>query len=139
MAADTLAGFPARFEWTLDDLRALVSGRPIIAEGWGLRPDLVAAIVDSPKRMVVMVPTEEFLQHQLRTLPRARAPSQNVSDPERAQRNRVARDRLVAGDAVRTASERGMAIVEVDGSLSAEEVADIVAGHFSPYLGAPSR
>jgi hypothetical protein len=62
-----------------------------------------------------------------------------VSDPERAQRNRVARDRLVAGDAVRTASKRGMAIVEVDGSLSAEEVADIVAGHFSPYLGAPSR
>jgi hypothetical protein len=53
MAADTLAGFPERFEWVLDDLRALVSGRPIIAEGWGLRPDLVAAIIDSPRRMIV--------------------------------------------------------------------------------------
>jgi hypothetical protein len=44
MAAETLAGFPTRFERALDDLRALVSGRPIIAEGWGLRPELVASI-----------------------------------------------------------------------------------------------
>jgi hypothetical protein len=28
MAVQTLAGFPTRFEWALDDLRALVSGRP---------------------------------------------------------------------------------------------------------------
>lgn len=50
MAADTIAGFPVRFEWALDDLRALVSGRPILAEGWGLRPELVAPLVDSPPR-----------------------------------------------------------------------------------------
>jgi hypothetical protein len=60
MAADTLAGFPVRFEWALDDLRGLVSGRPLIAEGWGLRPELVAPIIDSPRRMVVMIATEEF-------------------------------------------------------------------------------
>lgn len=35
-ALDTLR---RSFEWTLDDLRALVSGRPILAEGWGLRPN----------------------------------------------------------------------------------------------------
>lgn len=69
MAAQTLAGFPTRFEWVLDDLRALVSGRPVIAEGWGLRPELVAPIIDSPARMTVMVATEEFRQHQLRALP----------------------------------------------------------------------
>jgi hypothetical protein len=135
MAAETLAGFPTRFEWALDDLRALFSGRPIIAEGWGLRPALVAPIVDSPRRMIVMVPTEDFRRHQLRTLPRANALSSDVSDPERAQRNRIARDRLVAEDAVRTASEQGMSVIEVDGSLDAEGVADVVAGHFSPYLG----
>jgi hypothetical protein len=61
MADETLAGFPTRFEWTLDDLRGLVSGRPIIAEGWGLRPELVAPIIDSPRRMVVMVPTKHFV------------------------------------------------------------------------------
>ncbi|MGH3828327.1 MAG: hypothetical protein ACRDQX_14345, partial [Pseudonocardiaceae bacterium] len=38
MATETLTGFPVRFACALDDLRALVSGRPIIAEGWGLCP-----------------------------------------------------------------------------------------------------
>ncbi len=75
MAATQLAGFPTAFEWILDDLRALVSGRPVVAEGWGLRPELVASIVDSPARMVVMVPTEEFRLYQARTLDRARAVS----------------------------------------------------------------
>jgi len=135
MAAETLAGFPIRFEWALDDLRALVSGHPIIAEGWGLRPDLVAPIIDSPRRMVVMVPTEEFRQHQLRELPRA-AFGQLVSDPARAQANRIARDRLVAEDAVRTAQQLGIRVIEVDGSRDAAATAEIVADHFSPYLPA---
>jgi len=38
MAAAVLAEFADRFEWALDDLRALESPRPVIAEGWGLRP-----------------------------------------------------------------------------------------------------
>jgi hypothetical protein len=65
MATETLADFPVRFEWALDDLRCLVSGRPIIAEGWGLRPELVAPIIDSPRQMVVMVPTQAFRDLQL--------------------------------------------------------------------------
>ncbi|ONF71560.1 hypothetical protein [Amycolatopsis keratiniphila] len=134
MAADTIAGFPLRFEWALDDLRALVSGRPILAEGWGLRPELVAPLLDSPRRMIVLVPTDEFREHQLRVLPRAAAMAQRVSDPERAQRNRIARDRLVAEDAVRTAKSLGIRVLEIDGSRDAEVVADVVAEHFGPYL-----
>ncbi|MFD5249190.1 hypothetical protein ACFWIW_31915 [Amycolatopsis sp. NPDC058340] len=134
MAADTIAGFPVRFEWALDDLRALVSGRPILAEGWGLRPELVAPLLDSPRRMIVLVPTDEFREHQLRVLPRAAAVTHRVSDPERAQRNRVERDRLVAEDAVRSAEKLGIRVVWVDGSKDAEAIADVVAGHFGPYL-----
>ncbi|MFF7250947.1 hypothetical protein ACFZBU_44620 [Embleya sp. NPDC008237] len=134
MATETLAGFPDRFEWALDDLRALVSGHPIIAEGWGLRPELVAPLVDSPRRMVVMVPTPEFRRHQLRELPRAASLGHRVSDPVRAQANRLARDRLVAEDAVRTAHRLGIRVIEVDGSRDAAAIADIVADHFGPYL-----
>jgi hypothetical protein len=134
MAAETLAGFPTRFEWALDDLRALVSGRPIIAEGWGLRPELVAPIIDSPRRMVVMVPTKEFRQHQLRELPRAAPLSHRVSDPARAQHNRLARDRLVAEEAARTARGLGIRVIDIDGSHDAHAVAEIVADHFAPYL-----
>lgn len=134
MAADTLAHLPDRFEWALDDLRALVSGRPVIAEGWGLRPALVAPIIDSPRRMIVMVAAPGFRQHQLRVLQRAASLSHQVSDPQRAQRNRLARDALVAEDAVRSARQHGIRVLEVDGSLDAEAVADLVADHFRPYL-----
>lgn len=137
MAAETLAGFPVRFEWALDDLRALVSGRPVLAEGWGLRPELVAPIIDSPRRMVVMVPTEAFRDRQLRDLPRAAGVGHNLSDPARAQRNRLERDRLVAEDAARSARRLGIRVIEVDGTRDADAVADLVADHFRPYLPPP--
>jgi hypothetical protein len=138
MAAATLADFPVRFEWALDDLRGLVSGRPVIAEGWGLRPELVAPIIDSPRRMAVMVATEEFRLRQLRDLPRAAVFSQQVSDPARGQRNRLARDRIVAEDAASSARRFGILVIEVDGTLDANAIAGIVADHFRPYLPPPA-
>ena len=88
MAAETLAGFARRFAWVLDDLSALVPGRRLVAEGWGLRPELVAPVVESVRQMVVLVPTAEFRAHQLTRLPRASNAVAGVSDPERANRNR---------------------------------------------------
>lgn len=134
MARYALEEFGRRFEWTLDDLRGLVSGRPILAEGWGLRPELVAPLLESPGRMLVMVPTEEFRQRQLRELPRAREFGPRVGDPERAQANRVDRDRLLAASAAEAARERGIHVLTVDGSRDAEQVAGEVADHFAPYL-----
>ncbi|WP_344658444.1 hypothetical protein [Catenulispora subtropica] len=134
MAAETLAGFPVRFTWALDDLRALSSGRPILAEGWGLRPELVAPLLDTPRRMVVMVPTEEFRSHQLATLPRAGAMGGRFSDPDRAQANRIGRDRLVGEDAAHRAAVLGIRVLRVDGSRDAESIADDVADHFAPFL-----
>jgi hypothetical protein len=134
MAAQTLRGFPVRFEWALDDLRALVSGRPIIAEGWGLRPELVVPLTDGPARMVILVPTDAFRAHQMRTLTRAGRVSHPVSDPDRASRNRLERDRLVAADAVASARRLGVRVIEVDGSRDAEAVADLVYQHFRGYL-----
>ncbi|MEV0427953.1 hypothetical protein [Micromonospora sp. NPDC050495] len=134
MAAETLAGFPRRFEWVLDDLGALVSARRVVAEGWGLRPELVAPVVESTRQMVVLVPSAEFRAYQLARLPRASARHPGVSDPERALRNRVARDELVAADAVAQARELGVRVVEVDGSRDAEAIAGLVTEHFAAYL-----
>ncbi|MBN6041472.1 hypothetical protein [Amycolatopsis sp. 195334CR] len=133
MAAEVLGGFPDRFEWTLDDLRSLVSPRPILVEGWGLRPELVVPAFGA-ERMVVLVPTEEFRDRQVRELPRAGSLGVPVSDPERAQRNRLARDRLVAADAVRRAREFGVPVIEVDGTRDAEGIADEVQARFSRFL-----
>jgi 2-phosphoglycerate kinase len=126
--------FVERFEYVQDDLRALVSPYPIIADGWGLRPELVAPLMSSARRMVVMVPTEEFRQHQLRELSRAGALRLNVGDPRLAQRNRMARDRLIAEDAVRNAKRLNIRVIEIDGSNDAESTADLVAEHFVEFL-----
>ncbi|MEO3930085.1 hypothetical protein ABGB07_40500 [Micromonosporaceae bacterium B7E4] len=134
MARQVLVEFAERFEWVQDDLRALTSPRPILAEGWGLRPDLVAPVAGSTRRMVVMVPTEEFRQRQLDRLPRAGRLGHQVSDPELGQRNRIQRDRLLADDAVRGARRLDIRVIEVDGSRDAEGVADLVAAHFAPFL-----
>jgi hypothetical protein len=125
--------FIEHFEYVQDDLRGLTSPNPIIADGWGLRPELVAPLLSSTQRMVVMVPTEEFRQHQLRELPRAALP-QHVSDPQVAQQNRVARDRLIAEDAVRNAERLNIRVIEVDGSCDAQSVAGVVAEHFREFF-----
>ena len=138
MATEAKEIFVARFEYTLDDLRALVSPRPVLAEGWGLRAELVAPILDSPRRMVVMVPSAEYFEHQVATLDRARTLSAQVSDPERAQRNRLARDRMLASDAVESARRHGIRVITVDGSRDAEAIADQVCDHFADYLSAPA-
>jgi hypothetical protein len=134
MAERSIERFQERFAWVQDDLRALSSPRPILAEGWGLRPELIAPITDSLRRMVVMVPTEGFRQCQLQRLPRAARLRHGVSDPGRAQRNRVERDRLIAEDVVRRARSFNVRVIEVDGTRDADGVADLVAEHWAAYL-----
>ncbi|MEU0547598.1 hypothetical protein [Micromonospora sp. NPDC005979] len=134
MAADTLAGFPRRFAWVLDDLSALVTGRRVVAEGWGLRPELVAAVVGSIGQLVVLVPTAEFRARQIAALPRARTVAAGVSDPDRALRNRWARDDLVAADAAAQAERLGVRVIRVDGTLDGEQLTNVVEEHFAAYL-----
>ncbi|NUT46747.1 MAG: hypothetical protein HOV94_05415 [Saccharothrix sp.] len=135
MAEQSKHSHTERFEMVLDDLRALSSGRPLVAEGWGLRPELVAPLLDDPRQAVFLVPTEEFRRRQVRELPRAGAVSAAVSDPERAQANRLERDRLLARDVVDRAREHGLRVIEVDGRLSVGGLTTLVAGHFGPWLG----
>jgi copper oxidase (laccase) domain-containing protein len=79
-------------------------------------------------------PTTEFRRHQVRELPRAATIVHSVSDPDRAQQNRLARDQLIADDAIRAAQQHGIRVLEVDGTLDAHAIADTVADHFGPYL-----
>jgi len=133
-AERTLAGFAESFPWVLDVLRGLVAPRPVLLDGWGLRPELVAAATGDVRRMVVIVPTDGWRLRQAATLPRAGAVSARVSDPALAQRNRLERDRLIAADAVRKAHEHGIPVIEVDGARPPESIADEVADRFRPFL-----
>jgi len=129
--------FTERFTWVLDDLRGLVTPVPVVADGWGLRPELIVAITAAPERIAVLVPTDEFRLRQAARLPRAGRVHAEVSDPARAQRNRLERDRLLAEDAVAKALELGVRVIEVDGSRDAEAMADTLAEHFGAFLPRP--
>ena len=137
VAAEVQRNFPEIFAFVLDDLRALVSPVPIIADGWGLRPELVVATTGLPERMVVLVATDDFRRRQAVHLPRATRVHADVSDPARAQRNRLERDRLLAADAVRQARDLGVRVIDVDGSQPVEATADAVAAHFAAFLPRP--
>jgi hypothetical protein len=67
-------------------------------------------------------------------LDRAARVGAEVSDPELAQQRRLSRDRLVAQDAVESAGRLGVRVLQVDGSIDADGVADILTDHFRPYL-----
>jgi len=135
MAEGTLRSFVERFDMVVEDLLAMPPGPSILAEGWGLRPELVGPLLDSPRKAVFLVPSEAFRQHQVRTLPRAgRLQVPGITDVERAHRNRVERDRILTHDVVESARRHDLRVIEVDGSLDAAGVALLVEEYFRPFL-----
>jgi hypothetical protein len=135
MTAQMLAIFRERFQMVLEDLAALPDQTPVLAEGWGLRPDLIAQQLDSREQAIFLVPTELFRQSQLDALERAqRLSTSGLREPARAQRNRVERDRLLAADVVARATVLGLPLLEMDGSENAVEIAGRVEKQFRPFL-----
>jgi hypothetical protein len=135
MAEQARAIFAERFEMVLEDI-AGVPGEPcVLAEGWGLRPELVAPQLVSAEQAVFLVPTDAFRERQQAELERAqRITAEGVKDARRAQQNRVERDRILGQEVVTKAQERGLPLIYLDGTADAGEIAARVAEQFEPYL-----
>jgi hypothetical protein len=136
MAESALLSFRERFEMVLEDIAALPPGAPVLAEGWGLRPELVAPYLRSSRQAIFLVPGDQFLQRQIEIVARAAGfnPDFRVSDPARAQHNRLARNRLLARDVVDSAERLGLRVLIVDGSLDLVDVVALVEEHFRALL-----
>jgi hypothetical protein len=136
MAQRALQSFQERFTMVLEELATLPGSTSILAEGWGLRPDLVQPHLRSPRQAIFLVPSDAFREQQLRDLSRARAfPADlGVSDPDRAQQNRIARDILLAREVVDSAARLNLRVITVDGSMPPERIALLVEEHFRPHL-----
>ena len=135
MAERVLDIFTERFQMVLEDLAALPEQTPVLAEGWGLRPDLVAPELESPQQAIFLVPSESFRQSQLEALERAQhLGTRGLREPMRAQSNRVERDRLLAADVVAHATDLGLPLLEVDGTEDPTAIAGRVEEQFRPFL-----
>lgn len=145
MVAETVASWTADFSLTLDDLLALPTENFIIAEG-NFFPACVAPYLNGPHQAIWLVPTDAFCEEARIRKQAALAERQKRhgvynegSDPERHLRNVITRDQELAHVVKRQTEELGLAVVEVDGSRSIEEMTELVERHFDPYLIAAFR
>lgn len=133
MARDTLACWTERFGMAVDDLRAMPVVPPIVAEGPGLFPDCVLPYLADRRRAIWLVPAEGFKRASVvrRGKPGSR---HQTSDPERAQRNLLARDLIMGAYVRERAAALDLTLVEVDGSRDLDGMTALVARHFDLWL-----
>jgi hypothetical protein len=136
MAKTTMGMWAERVSLVVEDLLALPTDRPIIAEGAGFFPDVILPLISDPQQAIWLVPTEEFKRaaHAWRDKGAYRA--RIIADPETAQRNNIARDLLIAEHYRQATRELGLPVIEVDGTRSAEAVMAEVAVYFGPLVHA---
>jgi hypothetical protein len=123
----SLESFRDRWPMVLEDIGGL-AGQPVLAEGFGLIPELVAQGAQPP-RCAFLVPTPAFKAMSVvaRDKPVWR---HETRDPERARSNLLARDDLLAEYVRREAGTRGLPIIEVDTATDADAIAGKVATVF---------
>ncbi|HEV8579331.1 MAG TPA: hypothetical protein VGX68_09640 [Thermoanaerobaculia bacterium] len=129
-ARDLLGFYADEFEMVLEDLAAM-SG-PVLAEGVGLLPDLLAAIPVDPRRAVWLLSSEAF---RLRAYPQRGSYVEEMlsryDDPERTFREWMRRDSLVADFIADGARRMGGTILSIEGSRSVEQMAEALIERFS--------
>lgn len=129
----SLGSFRDRFPLVIEDLLALPNQRQTIAEGFGLLPELLASVLSHPAQAIWLIPSESFKRASMK---RRGKPSFSiqVSDPERAKSNLLARDMLLAAYIEEQASAYGYTVQAVDGLRSPEALANLLEQHFAPFL-----
>ena len=132
----SMRSFRLRWPLLLDELAARAGGprdRPLIVEGFGLLPDLVRPLIDDPRQALWLMPTEAFKRGSWlrRGKPSFR---DQLSDPERGAANLWTRDALIADEIDRQLGVLQLKRIVNDGSRHAEQLADVAAEWFAPFL-----
>lgn len=128
--AEELAFYDEEFALILDDLRALPTDRPVIAEGAALLPALVAGLGVAREQAIWIVPTEAFQRQHYAQRDWRHDILRECTDPEQAWQNWMARDAGFAREVAADADRRGYRILTTDGSQSLEAMLGIVERHF---------
>lgn len=133
LARDAIGCWTERVDLAVEDLLAMPANRPIIAGGPGFFPEAILPLLATPRHAIWLLPTDAFKRasHERRGKTGLR---HAMSAPDRAYRQHVARDLLMAEHYRRSTRALGLPVIAVDGSRSAEETAAAVAAHVSPLL-----
>jgi hypothetical protein len=118
-----------RFSLVLDDLAALPIEPPVIVEG----PQILPGLLPEDAVAVFLVSTEGFQERMLA----GRGGLSAASDPERALRNRIERDRLLAVRMRAAADGSGAVVIDIDGTRDVADITAEVEAVFVTALGDP--
>jgi 2-phosphoglycerate kinase len=117
------------FDLIVDDLLALPSDPPVIAEGFRLLPSLVKPLLAASGRAAWLLPTPEFR----RAVFEGRRPSgppwtfvNETSNPERALANLLERDRMFTDELRDEARRLGLHVIEVGLGTTEDDTAELV-------------
>jgi 2-phosphoglycerate kinase len=123
------------FDLIMEDLLALAENPLVLAEGFRLLPRLVAPLLSRPNQAVWLVPTPAFRRAAFDSREFTWEIPTKTSKPERALSNLLFRDHLFTQEVVKEASALQLRVIEVDGTVSVDEMIRHVANHLD--LSAP--
>lgn len=110
------------FELIVEDLLRLPMEPGVVAEGFRLLPHLVEPLLGDPPHGVWLLPTPRFRWAALNSRGTAWDIPGSTSDPERAQRNLLERDRMFTDHLSAETKRLGMPFIEIDTAMSEDEL-----------------
>ncbi len=111
----------------------------MIAEGFRLLPRLVQPLLAAPGQAVWLLPTPGFRRAAFDRRGSSREIAGRTSDPGRALRNLLERDRMFTERLRRETRQLGLPVIEVDTAMTEEAVEGRVAAAFGLGRGARGR
>jgi 2-phosphoglycerate kinase len=115
------------FGLIVEDLLRLPAESGVIAEGFRLLPHLVEPLLGAPPRAAWLLPTPRFRWTAFESRGTAWDIPRRTSDPERAQRNLLERDRMFTDRLAAETERLGLPAIQVDTGMSEDELAVRVA------------
>ncbi len=129
-----LNAFQYRFPLVQRDLTALLAeNQGVIAEGFGLTPELVMPHLPDKQQALWLVPSREFKLASVERRNKA-AWRFETSDPDRAKSNFVERDFLLMAYYWEQTIKYEVPCFEVDGTHTLDAMIDRVQTYFDPIL-----
>jgi 2-phosphoglycerate kinase len=113
-----------------DLLGPLEPRRGVIAEGFRLLPRLVRPLLAEPGRAVWLLPTPGFRRAAFESRGSLRRIAGRTSDPDRALRNLLERDRMFTGRLRDEAGRLALPVIEVDATMTEDRLVTRVAERF---------
>ena len=118
------------FGLIVDDLLRLPAGPGVIAEGFRLLPRLVQPLLAAPGQAVWLLPMPGFRRAAFDRRGSSWQIADRTSDPDRARRNLLERDRLFTERLGRETRQLGLPVIEVDTAVTEEALEARVAATF---------